>query len=260
MNQDKKIVVVQGKEIGGNQPRICTPLVGKDTEQILTELTKILPKMPDLIEWRADFFEDLHDTEEVIQSASKIREAAGSIPILFTIRSQKEGGQPIALEEAAKIQLISEICKSKQVDLIDYELCNESEDIQLLRQVSRDYGVYLVMSYHNFDLTPDQSFIVEKLREAETKGADIAKVAVMPTSMDDVLTLINATHEANKVLQIPMVTMSMGGYGAVTRMVGCIFGSDITFAIGEKSSAPGQIPIEELRTTIQIMQKSMGNV
>lgn len=259
MDQGKKIINVQGKELGGKQPLVCTPLVGKNTEQIQTELSKIIPKMPDLIEWRADFFKDLHDTEAVIQSARKIRETAGNIPILFTIRSHKEGGQQIALEEQAKIQLISEVCKSKQVDLIDYELCNELEDIQYLRQVSRDYGVYLVMSYHNFNLTPDKSFIVDKLREAEIQGADIAKVAVMPASMDDVLTLLNATHEANKVLQIPMITMSMGGYGAVTRTVGYIFGSDVTFAIGEKSSAPGQIPIEDLRSVIQIMQRSMGN-
>lgn len=259
MSQGKRTVIVQGREIGGNDPLICTPLIGMNTEQILTELKKILPKMPDLIEWRADFFESLHDTEAVLHSASKIREAAGNIPILFTIRSHKEGGQSIAIEEQAKIQLIHDVCKSNQVDLLDYELSNEPEDIQYIRQVSREYGVYLVLSYHNFGATPEQSYIVEKLREAKTHGADIAKVAVMPTSTEDVLILLNATHDAKKVLQIPIVTMSMGGLGAITRMAGCFFGSDITFAIGEKSSAPGQIPIEDLRSTIQIMQKSMGN-
>lgn len=259
MNQMKRTVIVQGREIGGNDPLICTPLIGMNTEQILTELKKILPKMPDLIEWRADFFESLHDTEAVLHTASKIREAAGKIPILFTIRSYKEGGQPISLEEQFKIQLISEVCKSKQVDLIDYEVSNEIEDIRYVRQVSKDYGVYMILSYHNFDSTPERSFIVDILSQAETHGADIAKVAVMPTSTEDVLILLNATHDAKKVLQIPMVTMSMGGFGAITRMAGCFFGSNITFAIGEKSSAPGQIPIEDLRSAIQIMQKSMGN-
>lgn len=258
MNQGKRTVTVQGKEIGGRQPLICTPLIGVNTDQILSELEKILPKMPDMIEWRADFFDSLQDSEAVIHMASKIRESAGNIPIIFTIRSIKEGGQSIELDEQAKIQLIAAVCKSNQVDLFDYELSNERQDIQYLRQISKDFGVYMIMSYHNFDSTPQHSFIVEKLREAELQGADIAKVSVMPNSADDVLTLLNASQEAKKLLGIPMVTISMGGFGAISRMVGCFFGSDFTFAIGEKSSAPGQIPIEDLRSSIQLMQKSMG--
>ncbi|SFI78674.1 type I 3-dehydroquinate dehydratase [Thermoflavimicrobium dichotomicum] len=260
MDSSKKVVLVRGKVIGGNQPLICTPLVGSDVDQIMAELEKIRRKEPDIIEWRADFFSDLDDSQKVIETASKIRELVGQIPILFTIRSQKEGGQPIALEEKDKIRLISDVCKSNQVDLIDYEMDNEPENIHVLRQVSREYGVSLILSYHNFYSTPDDSSLVEKLLQAESYGADIAKIAVMPTSQEDVLVLLKATQEAQKRLKIPMVTMSMGRLGAITRMFGWVFGSNITFAIGEKSSAPGQIPIEDLRSVIQTIQKSIGNV
>jgi 3-dehydroquinate dehydratase-1 len=47
--------------------------------------------------------------------------------------------------------------------------------------------------------------------------------------------------------------MSMGPEGAVSRLAGGLFGSDITFAIGLQASAPGQIPIKELRLAMDVL-------
>jgi 3-dehydroquinate dehydratase-1 len=47
--------------------------------------------------------------------------------------------------------------------------------------------------------------------------------------------------------------MSMGEQGAVTRLAGGLFGSDITFAVGKASSAPGQIPIAEMRAGMAVL-------
>ncbi|MBT8334285.1 MAG: type I 3-dehydroquinate dehydratase, partial [Deltaproteobacteria bacterium] len=109
--------------------------------------------------------------------------------------------------------------------------------------------VKIILSYHNFTETPSEPFIYAKLVEAQTAGADISKVAVMPKDHGDVLTLLSATNKArNEIVKGPMVTMSMGPEGAVSRLAGGLFGSDITFAIGMQSSAPGQIPITELKS------------
>jgi len=43
--------------------------------------------------------------------------------------------------------------------------------------------------------------------------------------------------------------------GAISRMAGWIFGSQLIFAVGDKSSAPGQILIEDLRTIMKTMKK-----
>ena len=85
-----------------------------------------------------------------------------------------------------------------------------------------------------------------------------AKVAVMPRDLDDVLTLLTATRAASKKLRIPLISMSMGPLGAVTRMMGGVFGSSLSFAVGAAASAPGQVPIEDLNTALAILQKSMG--
>ncbi|KYD10723.1 3-dehydroquinate dehydratase I [Parageobacillus caldoxylosilyticus] len=256
MNISQKIVSVRGKQIGGEQPCICTPVVGASMEQILLETEEICRKGPDIIEWRADFFKDICDTQKVLETALAIRKIAGEIPILFTVRSEKEGGNPIPLTETEKIQLLIEVCKSQVVDMIDYELLYEKELVSL-RQVSKEYGIRMIMSYHNFSFTPQKEEIVQKMLKAESYGADIAKVAVMPTSPQDLLVLFHATQEARSQLSIPLITMSMGGLGVITRLAGWMFGSAVTFAVGQNSSAPGQIPIEDLKDAIGIVQKYM---
>ena len=99
-----------------------------------------------------------------------------------------------------------------------------------------------------------EAFIYDKLLEAQEKGADIAKMAVMPKNYADVLTLLGATLKARTgAVNIPIITMSMGPEGGVTRVAGGLFGSDLTFAIGKESSAPGQIPISDLRQAMAVL-------
>ena len=44
----------------------------------------------------------------------------------------------------------------------------------------------------------------------------------------------------------------------VTRMVGGLFGSWLSFAVGESGSAPGQIPIGDLVTVYDIIRRARG--
>lgn len=81
----------------------------------------------------------------------------------------------------------------------------------------------------------------------EEAGADICKIAVMPKEKVDVKTLINASKKANKELNAPIITMSMGELGAVTRICTRMTGSVVTFGAGVNASAPGQPPCEMVR-------------
>ena len=57
-------------------------------------------------------------------------------------------------------------------------------------------------------------------------GADIPKMAVMPKSKQDVLTLLSATLEmSEQFADRPIITMSMAGTGVVSRLTGETFGS-----------------------------------
>lgn len=236
-------------------PYICVPLTSRNKQSILTELETVIGKQPDLIEWRADFFEQLHNTEQVLATAEALS-AASSIPLLFTIRSEKEGGEKIALSEEEKVRLLGAVCRSSAVNMIDFEIASEPEHIQTVRQVAKENNKQLILSYHNFEHTPENAEIIKRVFQAEWFGADMAKVAVMPESQEDVLRLLEVTRQADHAASIPVVTMSMGSIGCLSRVIGWIYGSVITFAVGQQSSAPGQIPIEELRKTIEMVQET----
>jgi 3-dehydroquinate dehydratase-1 len=137
-------------------------------------------------------------------------------------------------------------------------LSNLPEHFQQLCKVARENSTKVIASFHNFNCTPSKESLEQKFKQAEQYGADVAKVAVMPKTLEDVLTLLSVTLEAKNKLKIPVISMSMGGLGAVTRMFGGVFGSTVSFAVGQSSSAPGQVPIEDLNTVFYIVKKSMG--
>ena len=64
------------------------------------------------------------------------------------------------------------------------------------------------------------------------------------------LALLAATWRASQALTIPLISMSMGGIGSLSRMIGWVYGSAATFAVGKSSSAPGQVAIDELRAVL----------
>jgi len=254
---ETKLIHLRGKPAGGGAlPLICTPLVGRNRDAVLAEIAAVLPKRPDLIEWRVDFFEGIGDTALVIDTARAMKALAGQTPILFTRRSTREGGEKIALVEAEVVKLYEAVCAARCVDMIDYEMCNDATDFARLRAASRAGDISLVASYHNFQSTPDEAFLVAKFAEAEKLDGDVAKVAVMPQGPRDVLTLLGATYTASRTVGLPLISMSMGAYGSLSRMMGWVYGSTVTFAVGKSSSAPGQVPIEDLRAVLATLRSA----
>lgn len=79
----------------------------------------------------------------------------------------------------------------------------------------------------------------------------------MPTNERDVLELLAATSRAREALDIPLISMSMGGVGSLSRIMGWVYGSAATFAVGKSSSAPGQVAIEDLRTALSIVRQAV---
>ena len=255
---EPKPIRLHGRPVGeGAFPLICTPLVGRTRDAVLAEVEAVLPKKPDVLEWRVDFFEALGDTAHVIDTARAIRDRVGPVPVMFTRRSSLEGGEKIALAEHQVVQMYVDVCASRLVDLIDYETANAAEDFRRLRAASREHEIALIGSYHNFGATPDAAALAGKFALAHELEADIAKVAVMPKGPPDVLTLLGATFDASQTLPIPLISMSMGPYGSLSRMVGFVYGSALTWAVGKSSSAPGQLPIEDLRAVLATVRKTV---
>jgi len=257
MNQ-AKIIDVRGRKLGGETPLICTPLVGRTRERVLAEAASVVAKKPDVIEWRVDFFDGIGDTAAVLDTGRALRAAAGDTPIIFTRRSVREGGDPIGIGDEEVVRLYDAVGASRLVDFLDFEMSNDGEHLRRVRDSARANQTRVILSYHNFGYTPGLDFLVQRFLEAERLGADVAKVAVMPRDRSDVLTLLAATSLAEAKARIPLISMSMGPLGSVTRMIGGVFGSTLSFAVGEGSSAPGQIPIADLSAVYDIIRRARG--
>jgi 3-dehydroquinate dehydratase-1 len=72
-----KPITIQGKHLqSGRFPTICTPLVGRNHELVVTEFAVVLPKQADLPGWRVDSFAAIDNTPVVLALATAIHSAA----------------------------------------------------------------------------------------------------------------------------------------------------------------------------------------
>lgn len=240
-------ITIGGVVIGGALPRICVSLIAPNAPALLGQAEKIDAWEPDLMEWRIDGYHALDDEADCLNALRALRACIGGRPLILTCRMTDEGGiRPILQKK--RLSLLQSLIRSGQVDLVDIEMANDEEFVREIKETAASYGVRLIFSHHDFAGTPDLATIVGILEKAQIMGADIAKIAVTPTCHEEIFTLMRATLKARtEALKIPMITMAMGDLGRVTRIAGGLFGSDITFAAGETVSAPGQIPLHELR-------------
>jgi 3-dehydroquinate dehydratase-1 len=248
---------VQVKDVIFNEgsPKICVPLVGKTEDQILDEVNFLGSVDFDLAEFRVDHFEFVEDFDKVAELLKKIRESYAK-PLLFTFRTAKEGGVH-EMSEEKYFALNKAAIESGCVDLVDVELFSTPAEINSLIKLAKEKNVKVVMSNHDFFKTPAKEEIVSRLVMMQDYDADITKIAVMPQSEEDVLTLLSATLEMKKSKgDRPCITMSMASLGVISRLSGELFGSCMTFAAARQISAPGQVSVQDARHILEVLKLS----
>lgn len=244
-----KICQVRQLTIGEGKPKICVPVVETTTEKIIQQIQQL--QDCDLIELRIDFYENIHDLKQVHELLLQVRQQT-NLPLLLTYRSLKEGGH-IQLTDQEYLSLVQTACQSGCVDIVDIELESGNMLVYQLVEIAHQNHVKVLMSYHDFEKTPTVMEMKERLEKMEIMGADICKIAVMPFSFKDVIQLLNTTMEMSQRLTRPLVTMSMGKIGKITRIVGELVGSSITFASVGQTSAPGQLTLEDMQILLEVI-------
>jgi len=136
---------------------------------------------------------------------------------------------------------------------VDIELSAGDTEVKSIISAAHKSGAVVICSNHDFEKTPAREEILSRLMQMDTLGADILKIAVMPQSSADVLTLLGATEEMSRRTQRPLITMSMSAKGTVSRLCGEVFGSCLTFGTVDKASAPGQISAVQLKEILKLL-------
>lgn len=198
----------------------------------------------DILEIRFDLLNitNPHDAKKLVNDIK----SATNLPCIATNRLQSEGGKWSGTEED-RIELLIDILE--QVDAVDIELSAGEDVRKKVIQSAKDAAKTMIVSSHDFNKTPAIDRMQKTLDDCFNAGADIAKLAVMPESMQDVLNLLQVTHDS----KAPVCTISMGDLGKHSRIVTSCYGSVLTYGSVGDAVAPGQLRVDELKTALEML-------
>ncbi|WP_288421313.1 type I 3-dehydroquinate dehydratase [uncultured Acinetobacter sp.] len=241
------------------QPAMTTvktivPITAKTKEQALAQAQVIANTSDaDLAEFRIDLLSFASDTKQVIALGHELKKILGHKPMIATIRTKNEGGQ-LEISDADYGKTYQAYLKNPFMDWLDVEMFRDQKVVSEIVQKAHQKKVLVVMSNHDFQKTPSQDEIEKRLLKQDQMGADILKIAVMPRSKQDVFTLMNATLKVSQQTTKPLLTMSMGQLGTISRVATANMGGSYSFGMIGQASAPGQIDVTKLKQILQTVQ------
>ena len=271
----------------GGLPAVAVSLTGPSLAQARSQARSAVGAGADVLELRVDLLEETGavaapDPLDAATAAAQVLEclrglgeviaadganAGAGAPLLVTCRTAAEGGRA-RLDDAVYAALLHSVldgladwAPERRPAAIDVEV--QRGCLPQICAQAHALDIDVVASFHDFEATPADEVLEEVLARMAREGADLAKIAVWPTSADDVARLLGvcarATAGAGTVLGVPVATMSMGALGAVSR-VAPAFGSALTFAVvpdeqgQSRASAPGQLPLQDVRRCLELLR------
>lgn len=199
----------------------------------LTELKEALNHYP-FVELRLDLLPDTCQLVELIKASKKPKLIASFRPK----KNVSDADRSVALKSLI----------DTGIEYLDLEIEAPDDYFNELSIYSKRHDTKLIVSFHDFDKTPDTSELLQVIDEARNKGADIVKIATRVISSTDNLRLISLLDETKS-----MVVIGMGEEGKVSRVAAALLGAEFTFAAPDKGpeTAPGQLSYSELTNILK---------
>lgn len=245
---------VQLAELAKSPVKTIVPITAKTKEQAIAQAKVIAANQDaDLAEFRIDLLDFAADTKQVIALGHELKKVLGNKPVIATIRTHNEGGQ-LTISDADYGKTYQAYLKQPFMDMLDVEMFRDQQIVKNTVQLAHDKKVLIVMSNHDFKKTPSEDEIIKRLLKQDELGADVLKIAVMPQNKQDVFTLMNATLKVSQLSNKPLLTMSMGKLGTISRIATANMGGSFSFGMIGEASAPGQIDVTQLKQLLKTVQ------
>jgi len=180
----------------------------------------------DLLEIRVDLFAD--GPGAAIEYVKQLR-AAAPLPLLATIRETDRTRQ-------RRLDLFEQVIP--YVDAIDIEVDAAIRD----RVVSCASGKVVIVSDHDFAGMPDADRCRSIVDQTRACNGHVAKIAGTARDGADTARLLAFCLSTD----FPLIAIAMGPHGAVSRVLGPLFGSLVSYTFVGDAVAPGQIGLDEL--------------
>jgi len=267
------------QEAGGGDPRLLARLLARAADAVVRALEDADPAEADPVPGAV-----VGSVPGAAPGAAEEAEGRVRRPgVLVTLRTRSQGGG-LDLDRGGYRAVLGALAEGylegtglRRPDAVDVEaycadlyvpggrdLEEARADLRLLAGLVHRAGLDVVASCHDLSGTPEEDETMDLLIDMQDDGADVVKLAATPHDAVDVARLLNATACAREILSVPLVTMSMGEQGAVTRVAGGVFGSALTFVLvpgpdgSWTPSAPGQLPIESVRAVHEVLGLHRG--
>ncbi|WP_343580949.1 type I 3-dehydroquinate dehydratase [Acinetobacter sp.] len=252
--QDHQQKQVELSELAKLPVKTIVPITAKTREQAIAQAKVIAANADaDLAEFRIDLLNFASDRKQVIALGHELKQILGTKPLIATIRTHNEGGQ-LTISDADYGKTYQAYLQQPFMDMLDVEMFRDQQIVNDTVKMAHAKKVLIVMSNHDFQKTPPESEIIKRLLKQDELGADILKIAVMPQNKQDVFTLMNATLKVSQQSKKPLLTMSMGKLGTISRIATANMGGSFSFGMIGEASAPGQIDVTQLKQFLKTVQ------
>ena len=221
-------------------PRICVVVTASSVAGAIDTIRRTRPLLPDLIEIRLDYMKTSGDL-------GLIREATG-VPLIATNRRPDQGGHS-ADSDAERIAGLIQACELG-FDYVDLEI--NTEAVGEIAKKAKSLGAKVIISFHDFEATPEKELLEGILRDELSAGADICKIVGTSNTPGDNLTYLNLLREN---ADIKIVSFGMGNAGVLSRVPSPLVGGAFAYASAEagSGSAPGLLTISDMREIYRMM-------
>jgi 3-dehydroquinate dehydratase type I len=137
---------------------------------------------------------------------------------------------------------------------VDIEIEAGKKQIDRIAEICRKNDCKLIVSYHNYELTPALNELKKIIEDCYALGADVAKIATQVNDTKD-----NACLLSLYSLDKPMVILGMGEKGMFTRIAAPFMGAEFSFAAMDdgRITAPGQISYSEMKALTDKIRDSL---
>jgi len=204
--------------------KICVPVIGKTLNEFLKNLTQV-QAIADMVELRVDEIKNLKKIDLQLIRKKTIK---------------------VAILTSKKTEIIIKALNLK-FDYVDVDL----SQISSLKLTNKEKN-RIILSFHNFEKTPNMNeliVIVNNMRKFKTGVIKIATVVRNDEDLGNLFRLILAKKKRDN-----LIVVGMGRKGKITRVLGPILGSFLTFASTPfGKTAPGQIDLNKMQNIYKII-------
>ena len=208
--------------------KICTVVTGSNLKEFLKNLEKI-QEISEMVELRVDHIKNLSENDLKLIRKKTIKEA------IFTSRRKE------IILKALDLGF----------DYIDVEF-SLIEELKL----SKFKKTKRIISFHDYKKTPNIQELTLTINRMRKCNVEVLKIATMVNDNQDIKNLFQILLNKKKNEKIIMV--GMGGKGQITRILGPLLGSFLTFAsTTHGETAPGQINIKKMKNFYKLLDTKL---